>query len=76
MNDAMRMVVHAIYDTVCESPDGVPAGPMYAAVMNAGVGITLDQFTRIMDAMVQAGLVRHSGNQYFPVMHLPPDVRL
>jgi hypothetical protein len=56
-------IANALYDTVRDSPDGAPAGPMYAAVMGI---ISLNQFESIMGALVRDGYIRKSGHVYFP----------
>jgi hypothetical protein len=55
---------NVLLETVQECPQGAPAGVMYAAVMGI---VTLDQFEVIMSALVEAGKVRKSNNQYFPI---------
>jgi hypothetical protein len=46
-------------------PQGAPAGPMYAAFMSQGM--TLEQFERMMDAIVKSGRLRKQGHLYFYV---------
>jgi hypothetical protein len=55
-------IANALYDTVRDSPNGVPAGHMYAAVMGL---ISLNQFEAIMSALVKDGRIRKSGHVYF-----------
>lgn len=61
---AITAISMAICEAVAEMPDGLPAGPLYAALMTTG--ITLEQFEIIMDTLVSIGKVRKSGHQYFP----------
>jgi hypothetical protein len=56
-------IANALYETVRDSPDGAPAGPMYAAVMGY---MNLDQFEAIMSALVKVGRIRKSGHVYYP----------
>lgn len=55
---------NAVVDAVKEAgPQGAPAGPMYAAFMS--VGMNLEQFERMMAALVKSGRLRKSGDLYF-----------
>lgn len=63
---ALARLVGAIIESVREMGEqGAPAGPLYAALMT--VGITLDQFNTIMEALVKRGVLRHSGHVYYYV---------
>lgn len=56
----------AVVDAVKEAgPQGAPAGPMYAAFMS--YGMSLEQFQRMMDMLVNAGRLRKQGHLYFYV---------
>jgi hypothetical protein len=46
-------------------PQGAPAGPMYAALMQHGC--TLEQFESFMSILVEAKRLRKSGHLYFVV---------
>jgi len=46
-------------------PQGAPAGPIYAACMT--VGMSLEQFERLMAVIVRSGRLRKSGDLYFYV---------
>lgn len=53
-------LVKVLADTVREAgPDGAPEGPLYAAFMSHGLG--LDGFSRMVDMLVKARLVRKVG---------------
>lgn len=63
---------NAVVDAVKEAgPQGAPAGPMYAAFMS--VGMSLEQFERMMAALVKSGRLRKSGDLYFYVEQQPGD---
>lgn len=67
-NDLLAFVqlCEAVIDAVKEmGPQGAPAGPLYAAVMT--VGMSLEQFERLMDTIVRSGRLRKSGHLYFYV---------
>jgi hypothetical protein len=61
--ETIKRVYQALIDTVNETPQGAPAGPMYAALMQY---MTLDQFTAMMDSLVYAKRIRREGDLYFP----------
>ena len=61
--ETVRRVYKAVIDTVNETPQGAPAGPMYAALMQY---MTLDQFTAMMDSLVYAKRICREGDLYFP----------
>jgi len=44
---------------------GVPAGELYAELMVGMPNLTADQFSRMMQVLVQAGRVRHSNHCYY-----------
>lgn len=56
-------VIAAVQDT----PEGVPAGTLYSAMMMHGC--TLEQFTAIMDLCVATGQIRKAGQLYMPVTY-------
>jgi len=69
-DDQKSSVVKMLCDSIIESVQaagslGAPAGHLYAALMQHG--FTLEQFERIMDALMRIGKVRKSGNLYFAV---------
>ena len=61
-------VATAVVDTVNEADPtiGAPAGPLYMA-MQAGCGITLETFEKLMSALVAAGKLTKRGHCYFAV---------
>lgn len=61
--EALRLLADAIVETVAETPQGAPAGMLYAAMM--GFGMSLDTFQTIMSMLVAAGRVRREGQLYF-----------
>ncbi len=62
--DAATQLVDAVVETVRESgPDGAPAGSIYAALMT--LGFTLEQFERLMGALVGLGKLTKRGHLYF-----------
>jgi hypothetical protein len=61
--ETVRRVYKAVIDTVNETPQGAPAGPMYATLMQY---MTLDQFTAMMDSLVYAGRITRRDDLYFP----------
>jgi hypothetical protein len=64
---AVQMVAKLIVESVKDADRGmgVPAGPMYAALM--AHGCTLDQFNQLMAALVSVGKLRREGDLYFAV---------
>ena len=66
--DAQMAVALALLDTIKEAgPLGAPSGPMYMAVLQADIGIDLDQYEALMRAIVRSGLVRREGYVYYYV---------
>jgi hypothetical protein len=63
--ELLRLLCSAIKEAVDESPQGLPAGPLYMRL--AEYGVTLEMFEAVMGALVTTGKVRKSGHQYFPV---------
>ena len=59
---ALRMIVDAVLDTIKQSPDGAPAGHLYAALM--AQGCSLNQFESLMGALTRKGMIRKSGDVY------------
>jgi hypothetical protein len=57
-------VSKAVIETVNESPQGAPAGPMYAAFMARGM--SLETFEAITGALVDAGRIRRVGHVFYP----------
>jgi hypothetical protein len=62
--DKVRMIANIIVESIRESDRGmgVPAGPMYAALM--AYGCTLDQFNMLMSGLVRVGRLTRSGDLY------------
>lgn len=63
---AVAMLANAIVDSIREADRGfgVPAGPMYAALMGK---ISLESFNRIMDGLVRVGRLEACGNHCYRV---------
>jgi hypothetical protein len=59
-----KRVCDAVIATVNETPDGAPAGPMYAALMPY---LSLAQFDAMMRLLVETGRITRRGDLYFPV---------
>jgi hypothetical protein len=55
----------AIEETVRETPEGAPMGPLYLAFVQAGLGA--DSFNSAVAYLIEAGKVTQSNNQLFPV---------
>lgn len=60
--NAIIAIAKALLETIQESPNGAPAGPMYAATMGM---IDLSTFEAIMQALVEAGKVKKVGHVYY-----------
>ena len=60
---AAQQVLSVIADTIKESPEGCPLGPLYAALMARGM--SYDTFTNIIGTMQSIGLVKVSNNCAF-----------
>ena len=58
---AIRDWVNTVIECVNAAPNGVPADTLYA--MLTGI-MTLDQFQRVMNALVQTGQVHKQGHLY------------
>ena len=64
-----KALADAITAVVNETPEGAPAGAMYAALL---AFISVDDFRRLMDLLVEAGRVRRGrGHVYFPIQPQP-----
>jgi hypothetical protein len=61
----LKDLCETLETVINDSPTGVPAGPLYMALSQAGM--TLDQFEKLMSALVMCGKIRKSGHQYFPM---------
>lgn len=63
-NQAMKLLVSAIIDAVkAAGPIGAPGGVLYAALM--AHGCTLEQFEKLMGALVRHGALKRKGDLYF-----------
>ena len=61
--ETMAAVATAVVETVQESGrDGAPSGILYAAVQTMGMSLNLYQ--SMMDALVHGGILARSGNVY------------
>lgn len=63
--NVLKILADIVIETVKTSPDGVPAGHLYAALMS--VGLSLEQFERLMGLLVEADKVTKRGHLYFAV---------
>lgn len=64
---AALAVLHTILETVKEAgEDGVPSGPVYAALMASG--LTYTGYTSAINLLVKAGKVRESNNVLYAVV--------
>lgn len=62
---ALFEIATAIADTVSAAGQmGLPSGHLYARLM--AHGCTLDKYEQIIGAMVDAGMIRKSGNLLLP----------
>lgn len=62
--NAILAICEAVIDAVkAAGTHGAPGGVLYAALM--AQGCTLNQFQSLMAGLVNAGLLRQSGNLYF-----------
>ena len=62
----LRHLADALLEAVKEAgAEGAPEGPMYAAFMSYGV--SLEMFTRIVDALIAVGKLRRSGHVLYAV---------
>ena len=60
---ALKMIADAIVDSVkAAGPLGAPAGTLYADLM--AQGCTLDQFEKLMGALVAIGKLTKNGHLY------------
>ena len=60
----VKMVCDAVIESVAlAGSQGAPAGPLYAALMQ--YGFTLEQFERIMGALVRIGELEKRGQLYY-----------
>jgi hypothetical protein len=64
----VREILETMLECVRGCPDGAPAGPMYAGVMQY---MTLAQFEACMAALVELGCIRKSGHVYHFIKNLP-----
>lgn len=64
--EAFTAIGEAVLETIKEAgKNGAPAGPLYAALMQAGFG--LSNFEHLMKMLVEAGRIRKVGNVYYYV---------
>lgn len=56
-------VVQALTDTIKESPDGAPLGPMYLAFMERGM--SLDTFQNLISELKHMGVIEVRNNCAF-----------
>lgn len=61
----IKILADIVIEAVQASPQGVPGGHLYAALMS--VGLTLEQFERLMGLLVEAGKVAKRGQLYYAV---------
>ena len=60
--ETLKAICDCIVETVALSPDGLPAGHLYALLMPV---LNLHQFEGIMSALEQIGKVKKQGQLYF-----------
>lgn len=58
-------VATAIFETIKESPNGAPLGPMYAACMTTGM--SLDHFMAIINGLQDAKRIKVVGDVAYAV---------
>jgi len=58
--ETMRKLIAIYADVIQSEPQGVPSGVMYAAVMSAGITLTVHE--AIVQGLIRAGLVKSSGH--------------
>ena len=68
--DQATQILRHLADVVLEATkeagaEGAPEGPMYVAFMSYGV--SLEMFTRIVDALIAVGKLRLSGHVLYAV---------
>jgi hypothetical protein len=61
---ALAEISHIVVETIEETPDGVPGGILYTALMPF---MGLDSFERLMSCLVELKKVRKVGQLYFAV---------
>jgi hypothetical protein len=62
---AVKLIL-AVYDTIKEmGPEGAPSGPIYAALM--GMGIRLDDYNAIIEALIKAKMVERKGHVLYAI---------
>jgi hypothetical protein len=61
--ETLKQICDCIVETIALSPDGLPAGHLYALLMGV---LNLRQFEGVMSALESIGKVRKQGQLYFP----------
>lgn len=68
---ALVAIIQAIHETIIEAGEmGAPAGPMYAALMAHWPSITTEQFYRLTDILVEAGVVRKANHVFYDTKNI------
>jgi len=64
LNSRMEVLARIVEETIEATPDGVPGGYIYAALMQY---INLDQFYQVMELVMAGGNVKKVGEVYMPI---------
>ena len=59
---AILKITEALIQAVNDTPNGIPAGTLYAGLMTTGC--TLQQFDQLMGMIVASGRIRKQGDLY------------
>jgi len=62
-NQAIKMIVNSVVQSLKANPEGTPEGSLYAVMMSQGC--SLEQFNAIIGALCDAGMIRKQGNLLF-----------
>jgi len=60
---ALKLICDGIIQSLKTNPTGTPEGSLYAVLMTQGC--TLEQFTAIIGALCDAGMIRKEGHLLF-----------
>jgi hypothetical protein len=59
----LKIIADIVIEAIQASPQGAPGGHLYAALMSTGM--TLEQFERLINLLVETGKVTKRGQLYF-----------
>lgn len=62
-NQAIKLIINSVVDSLKANPSGTPEGSLYAVMMTQGC--SLEQFNAIIGALCDAGMIRKQGNLLF-----------